>query len=226
MRDTGAAAGGMVDFIMARLHSHADLQSLADGSPVPVINALTDLEHPCQALADLLTLQERGQLTPGRKIAYVGDCANNVAHSLLLASAMMGLEVALVGPPSLAPSVAYVKKARALGAKVTVTTDCKIGLSNADAVYTDTWVSMGMEKEKAARLRLLTPYQVNSKLMAYAKREALFMHCLPAHRGEEVTADVLDGPSSVVFQQAANRLHAQKGLLTYLARSSSPKEGK
>ncbi len=220
MRDTGAAAGSMVDFIMARLNSHTDLRQLADGSPVPVINALTDLEHPCQALADLLTLQEKGKLFPERKICYVGDCDNNVAHSLLLAAAMMKLDVALVGPKKFAPSPDYVKKAKAFGVNVLVTTDPKAGLAGADAVYTDTWISMGMEKEKAARLKLFAPYQVNSKLMAYAKPDAVFMHCLPAHRGEEVSADVLDGPASVVFAQAQNRLHAQKGLLVWLSRQS------
>ena len=215
--DTGAALGGMADFIMARLNSHADLEALASGSPCPVINGLTDEEHPCQILADLLTLQEKLGELKGRKLAYAGDCDNNVARSLMLGCAMMGMGVSLVGPQKAKPKAEYLKNAKAFGTNVSFTSDAASGLANSDIVYTDTWVSMGDEKEAAARLKLFAPYQVNSKLMAYAKPTAVFMHCLPAHRGEEVASEVLDGAQSIVFQQANNRLHAQKGLLVWLA---------
>ncbi|MCL6088578.1 MAG: ornithine carbamoyltransferase [Candidatus Marsarchaeota archaeon] len=215
--DTGAALGGMADFIMARLNSHADLEALASGAPCPVINGLTDLEHPCQILADLLTLQEKFGELKGRKLAYVGDCDNNVAHSLMLGCAMMGMEVSLVGPKEAKPKAGYLEKAKEFGANVSFTSDVASGVSGAGIIYTDTWVSMGDEKEAKARLKLFAPYSVNSKLMACAKPTAIFMHCLPAHRGEEVGAEVLDGAQSAVFQQANNRLHAQKGLLVWLA---------
>jgi ornithine carbamoyltransferase len=215
--DTGAALGGMADFIMARLCHQTDLAELARGAPCPVINGLTDEEHPCQILADLLTLQELGKLKPGAKLAYAGDCDNNVAHSLMLGCAMIGMDVSLVGPKAAEPKKEYMEKARALGANVSFTSNVQSGLANSDVIYTDTWISMGDEKESKARLKLFAPYQVNSKLMAYAKPDAVFMHCLPAHRGEEVEAEVLDGAQSAVFQQANNRLHVQKGLLVWLA---------
>ncbi len=216
MHDTGASVGGMADFIAARLHSHAELEELAEGSDAPVINALTDLEHPCQALADLLTLGELGKLEKGNKIAFVGDCKNNVANSLMVACAMAGLNVSLAGPGEYMPSEEYVRKAEAYGVNVEFFTDAAKAAADADAVYTDTWVSMGDEADANARIAKFAPYQVNAKLMSYAKPDAIFMHCLPAHRGQEVSAEVIGGKQSVVFLQAQNRLHAQKGLLCWL----------
>ena len=218
--DTGAVLGGMADFIMARLYKHADLEELAKGALVPVINGLTDEEHPCQTLADLLTIQEKWGTLKGRKLAFVGDCDNNVAHSLMIGCAMMGMDVSLLGPKGAKPKDKYIEKAKSFKTAITFSSDPAMALAGADAVYTDTWVSMGDEKEAAARLKLFSPYQVDSKLMAYAKPGAIFMHDLPAHRGEEVSAEVMDGPQSVIYQQAHNRLHAQKGLLVWLLKSS------
>ncbi len=215
--DTGAALGGMVDFIMARLNYQRDMEELARGSPAPVINGLTETEHPCQTLADLFTLLELGKLKPGAKLAYVGDCDNNVAHSLMIGAAMAGISVSLVGPKRSKPADAFMLKARSFHPDVHFHFDIPTGLSGADVVYTDTWISMGQEKESESRLAQFEPYQVTKRLMAYAKPDAVFMHCLPAHRGEEVSSDVIDGPQSVVFKQANNRLHAQKGLLAWMA---------
>ena len=223
MRDTGAVLGGMADFITARLYRHSDLLELAKGSTAPVINGLTDLEHPCQTLADLLTLQEFGKLKAGGKLAFVGDCDNNVAHSLMVGAAMAGMSVSLVGPKEAEPKKEYMQSANSFavsagsGQSVSFASDIPSGLADADVVYTDTWVSMGDEKESAARLARFAKYQVDSNLMSYAKSDAIFMHDLPAHRGEEVSAEVMDGPQSVIYPQAHNRLHAQKGLLAWLA---------
>jgi ornithine carbamoyltransferase len=219
--DTGAAAGPMVDFVMARVKSHSDAEELANGSPSPVINGLSDLEHPCQALADMLTLSENGLLAPGKKLAFVGDCRNNVANSLTVACAMSGVEVSLCGPKGYSPLPEYVRKAEEFGCFPEFSTSPQEALSGCDAVYTDTWVSMGDEKEAESRLAALSPYQVDSQMMSLAKKGAIFMHCLPAHRGQEVSAQVIDGPQSAVFAQSENRLHAQKGLLAWLAREKA-----
>ncbi|VVB56739.1 Ornithine carbamoyltransferase [uncultured archaeon] len=215
--DTGAALGGMADFIMARLYRQYDLQELARGSPVPVINGLTEEEHPCQTLADLLTLHELGKLRPGSKLAFVGDCSNNVARSLMAGAAMAGLSVSLIGPKESKPSDSSILHARSFGPQVDFTLEIPAGLKGADVVYTDTWISMGDEQAAEVRRERFEHYQVNARLMAHAKPDAVFMHCLPAHRGEEVSDEVMDGPQSVVFKQANNRLHAQKGLLAWLA---------
>lgn len=217
-RDTGASAGSMADFIMARMHLHSHIEELAQGSPVPVINGLSDLEHPCQALADLLTLRENGKLHKGAKVAFIGDCCNNVANSLFLACAMAGLDFSFAGPPSHAPLPEYLKEAEGFGCTAGFSTDATEAVANADAVYTDTWVSMGQEGQSAERLQDFSGYTVDASLMSHAKKDAIFMHCLPAHRGQEVSAEVIDGPQSVVLQQAQNRLHAQKGLLVWLSR--------
>ncbi len=214
--DMGGSVGGMADLVMARLHSHQDIEKLAEGSAAPVINGLTDLEHPCQALSDMLTLWELGKLKKGGKLAFVGDCRNNVANSLMLACAMSGLEVSMVGPEGYAPKSEYVEMAQGFGCKVEHCADVEKGLEGVDAVYTDTWVSMGDEIEAKKRVEVLSPYQVDEKLMYYAKQDAVFMHCLPAHRGQEVTNEVIDGKQSVVFLQAENRMHAQKGLMCWL----------
>jgi len=208
-----------VDGIMARTFSHQLVVDLARYASVPVINGLTDYLHPCQALADLLTLQERWGELKGRKLAYVGD-GNNVAHSLLFGGAKVGLSVSWVGPPGHEPNVTVVDQARATaagtGATIQLSHDPAEGLKGADAVYTDVWASMGQEDEAAARKLLFAPYQVNAALMSLAEPGALFLHCLPAHRGDEVTDEVADAPTSVIFDEAENRLHAQKALLLAL----------
>ena len=188
------------------------------GSRLSVVNALTDEEHPCQALADVLTMRERWGAAPGRTVAYVGD-GNNVATSLLQAALMSGVSVRLASPPGYALSDDAVRQATGLaqgGAQVQLLEDPRAAVAGADAVYTDVWASMGEEHEAAERRRVFAPYQVNAALMAVANPGTIFMHCLPAHRGEEVTAEVIESPASVVFDQAENRLHTQKALLHLL----------
>ena len=207
-----------VDGAMCRTFSHDLVRDLARLSRIPVINGLTDQLHPCQALADYLTLQEvKGDL-PGRHLAYVGD-GNNVAHSLMEGGAKLGVHVTVVHPQGFGPDPALVEACRLAaeetGARITVTTD-REAVRGADAVYTDVWASMGQEAEAEARKRAFAPYQVNGALMAKAGPDAIFMHCLPAHRGDEVTDEVADAPQSVIFQEAENRLHAQKAVLLLL----------
>jgi ornithine carbamoyltransferase len=207
-----------VDAVIIRTFSQCVLQEFATAARrLHVINALTDQEHPCQALADFLTLQERlGQLR-GRTIAYVGD-GNNVATSLVHAGAMLGVHVHVASPQAYQLPHAVVQQATGVarfGARLRLFTDASDAVGGADAIYTDTWTSMGQEEEADLRRRVFTPYQVNDELMMLAKPGALFMHCLPAHRGEEVTSDVMDGPQSVVFDEAENRLHAQKAILLH-----------
>ena len=208
-----------VDGIMARVFAHSDIEGLAAHASVPVINGLSDFNHPCQGLADLLTIYEmRGGLA-GLKLAYLGD-GNNVAHSLLFGGALSGMDVAIATPRGYEPEVGAVALARHLarnsGATLDVGNDPQAAVEGADVVYTDAWASMGQEEERAERLRLFPPYQVNAALMRLARPHALVMHCLPAHRGEEITDEVIDGPQSVVFDQAENRLHAQKAVLVKL----------
>ena len=200
--------------IVARVFSHNTIDELAHWSAVPVINALSDLYHPCQALADALTLQEKLGRLQGRKIAYVGD-GNNVAHSLMLTCTRLGMEVAIAAPAGYAPSPQIVEQASHFG-KVEVTEDAKVALKNADAVYTDVWASMGQEAEQDERKRVFAPFQVNRDLFGAANPQAIFMHCLPAKRGQEVTDEVMELEHSVVFDQAENRLHVQKALLAFL----------
>jgi ornithine carbamoyltransferase len=186
---------------------------------VPVINALTDFSHPCQAMADYQTIQEMKGHVRKEKVAFVGD-GNNVAHSLLFGGAQLGAEVAIASPPGYEPrpeAVAWaIQRAFETGGTVSVTNDPREAVAGADVVYTDVWTSMGQEAEAEERRKVFRPYQVNSKLFALAKPDAIFMHCLPAHRGEEVTTDVIDSARSVVFQQAENRLHVQKAILIEL----------
>ena len=204
-----------VDGIIARLRSHGDLLQLALFSEKPVINALTDRSHPCQALADLLTLEEvRGELARQR-VVYIGD-GNNMANSLIEASSVGGFALTIVTPPGYDPDPAIVQRARSVNSgKNHVTLTNQIDVRGATAIYTDVWASMGQEDERATRQNVFGAYQVNARVMDQAP-EAVFMHCLPAHRGEEVTDEVIDGPRSVVFQQAENRLYAQMALLTEL----------
>lgn len=210
----------MGDILMARVFSHNTVAELAKYSRVPVINGLSDMEHPCQILADMLTIQEHVGKLKGVKLAYVGDCENNVTHSLALAGAMLGMHIVACGPKGyeMNPSISAAAQALAKksGGSVAEVRDPKAAVRDADVVYTDTWVSMGDEKEKAKRLKILRPYQVGASLMERAKPRAIFMHDMPAYLGNEVTNDVFDGPQSVAYDQAENRLHAQKGLLVFL----------
>ena len=217
--DAARVLSRYVDGIMARVFAHSDIEGLAAHASVPVINGLSDFNHPCQGLADLLTIYEmRGGLA-GLKLAYLGD-GNNVAHSLLFGGALSGMDVAIATPRGYEPEVGAVALARHLarnsGAALDVGNDPRAAVEGADVVYTDAWASMGQEEERAERLRLFPPYQVNAALMRLARPHALVMHCLPAHRGEEITDEVIDGPQSVVFDQAENRLHAQKAVLVKL----------
>ncbi|WP_029214850.1 ornithine carbamoyltransferase [Kallotenue papyrolyticum] len=209
-----------VQIIAARTFAHSTVTELAAWSRVPVINALSDLEHPCQALADFLTLQERFGQLQGLKLAYVGD-GNNVAHSLLLMGALLGIDVAVAAPAGYAPRREILEQAQRLaersGATISVTQEPREAVHGADAVYTDVWASMGQEHEAEQRRQIFASYRVTAELLAATgKPRTIFMHCLPAHRGEEVSAEVIDGPQSVVFEQAENRLHAQKALLLWL----------
>jgi ornithine carbamoyltransferase len=200
--------------IVARVFSQNTIDELAKWSKVPVINALSDMYHPCQALADALALQERFGDLRGRKIAFVGD-GNNVAHSLLLTATRLGMHVAVATPKGYAPDATVVAKAREFG-DVTITHDPTVAVRGAGAVYTDVWTSMGQESEAARRQRAFAPYQVNGALLAQANPDAIFMHCLPAKRGQEVTDEVMESPQSAAFDQAENRLHVQKALLVML----------
>lgn len=206
-----------VDLIMVRTFSHAVVLELARHATVPVINGLSDLFHPCQVLADCLTLTEHCGRLDGLKVAFVGD-GNNVVNSWLNATARLPFSFALACPPGYEPNVDVLAGAQHDGAQVMVTNSVEEAVQGADAVYTDVWTSMGQEKESAPRREAFRDYQVNAAVMALAKKDALFMHCLPAHRGEEVTADVIDGPQSVVLDQAENRLHIQKAVMVWLLR--------
>ena len=217
--DTGAVLSRYVHGIVVRTFGQDRLDELAGAATVPVVNALTDQEHPCQALADLQTIRaEFGEL-PGRTLAYVGD-GNNVAHSLLLAGAKVGLSVRIGHPEGYAPDGVVVARARELaavsGAEIAVTLDPVEAVVGADAVYADVWASMGQEDEATERLATFAPYQITRQLFDHTADGAIFLHCLPAHRGEEVTDEVIDSTASRVFDQAENRLHAQKALLAML----------
>ena len=208
-----------IDGIVLRTFSHETVTTMAEHASIPVINALSDLEHPCQAMADMLTLQEYFGDLRGVNFAYVGD-GNNMAHSLMLAAASLGANVWIGTPKGYEPNaeitLAATKLAEASGARVVVTNDPVEAVGGADAVYTDVWASMGQEEEAAERSAIFAPFQVNQKLFSRAAKNAVFMHCLPAHRGDEVTAEVIDSPRSVVFDQAENRLHIQKSILVLL----------
>jgi ornithine carbamoyltransferase len=201
-----------VDVITARVFSHQTLVQMAAHATVPVINALSDLEHPCQALADFFTLWERGMDLAKLRLAWVGD-GNNVCHSVLLLAALCGTSSVVACPPGFEPEPGIVDACRGLGGRVRLTSDAREAAEGADVIYTDTWISMGQETERERRLEAFQRYQVNETLLGFAAPSALVMHCLPAHRGEEITDAVIDGPQSVIFDQAENRLHAQKGII-------------
>lgn len=217
--DVARTLSGMVNGIMARTFSHQLLIDLAQHASVPVINGLSDHLHPCQALADFMTVGEKLGKIPGLKLAYVGD-GNNVAHSLMYCGAKLGAHVSVATPPGYEPDAGVVARAqedaRATGSRIETGHDAAAAVKGANVVYTDTWASMGQEAEHDARVAVFRPFQVNAALMKQAAPGAIFMHCLPAHRGEEVTDEVIDSPASVVFPQAHNRLHAQKAVLLLL----------
>jgi ornithine carbamoyltransferase len=200
--------------IVARVFSHSTVEEIAAWTHIPVINALSDLYHPCQVLADVQTLEERFGQLEGLKLAFIGD-GNNVSHSLMLTAGRLGVHVAVATPAGYEPDAAIAAEAAQLG-RITLTHDPAEALDGAHAVYTDVWASMGQESEAAARLESFAPYQVDEAMFAWARPDAIFMHCLPAHRGEEVVDAVIESPRSVVFDQAENRLHVQKALLLML----------
>ena len=214
--DTGHVLSGYLDAVMIRANSHEMVKELADHASIPVINGLTDLYHPCQALADLETVAENKGELKGLKIAYVGD-GNNVAHSLVVAAAHVGMDIVVATPAGYEADEEVIAKAQEIakvnGSLVSVTLDPIAAVKNADVVYADVWTSMGQEEESAKRLVDFKDYQINDALVAHAKPDYMFLHCLPAHREEEVATSVIDGPNSYIFEQAENRLHAQKAVL-------------
>lgn len=217
--DTARVLSRYLDGIVVRTYDHATVEEWAAEATMPVINGLTDLSHPCQALSDLLTIREKKRTLRGLKIAYVGD-GNNVANSLIEAAAKMGMTIALGCPSGYQPDQHVIDRARVeaagTGAVIELGHDPQVAVKEADVIYADVWISMGREREQARRLKVLAPYQVNARLVGRAKSNAIVMHCLPAHRGEEITEEVLDGPQSVIIDQAENRLHMQKAILTRL----------
>lgn len=223
--DTAKVISRMVSTIVWRTYAQAGLEEMAEHSLVPVINALSDDYHPCQILADLLTIREHKGKLAGLTMVYLGDAANNMANSYLLGGATAGMHVRIAGPEGYLPAESVVaeaqQRAAETGGSILVTTDPDQALAGADVVITDTWVSMGQEDEKEARAQVFKPYTVNTDAMNRADSNAIFLHCLPAYRGYEVTADVIDGPASVVFDEAENRLHAQKALMAFLLAESN-----
>ncbi len=214
--DTAKVLSSYVDFIICRLYKHETLMEIAKNSTVPVINALTDQEHPAQALGDLYTIKESKGKLKGLKMALLGDTANNTFNSLMIAGTMMGMEIALVGPKANIPTAKFVAKAKEYGI-VKSFDDIEEGVDGADILYTDTFVSMGEEAEADLRRKLFMPYQINAAVLKMASSKAIVMHPLPAHRGEEITGDVLDGKQSIAFQQAKNKLLIEKAIILYIA---------
>ena len=217
--DVARVLSRYVDGIMARVFDHAHIEELAAHASVPVINGLSDYVHPCQGLSDVFTIYEKKGALKGVTLAYLGD-GNNVAHSLLFAGAKVGMEIRVATPAGFEPDEEVVSRAsesaRETGGKVVLDADPRSAVSGADVIYTDVWASMGQEDEREARLPLFQPYRVNAELVGSAKRDAVVMHCLPAHRGEEITDEVVDSPQSIVLDQAENRMHLQKAILASL----------
>jgi len=222
IKDTAKTLERYVDGIAARVHNHKDLEELAGQARIPVINSLSDLHHPCQALADMYTIREKKKTLRGLKFAYLGDAGSNVAHSLILACTKLGMNMYVACPEAYQPKKEVLKLAEQNSKRFwdtfKIVPTVKQAVTNADIIYTDTWVSMGEEAEAKKREKALRPYQVNSEVLKLAKDDCLVMHCLPAHRGKEITDEVIDGENSVVFDQAENRMHVQKALLTMLLR--------
>jgi len=215
IEDSARVLSRMIDGIVIRTYGHDILQRFASHSSVPVINALTDLTHPCQILADVFTFEEHRGSIEGKTVTWIGD-GNNMAHSWINGSVSFGYKLKIACPEGYCPNEKLLAAARELGADVTLTNDPMLAARDADLITTDVWASMGQEEEQKEREKAFTGFQVNSKMMLEAQPDALFMHCLPAHRGEEVTAEVIDGAQSVVWDEAGNRLHAQKALLEFL----------
>lgn len=215
IRDTARVLSRYVDAVMIRAYHHETIEEFARYSTVPVINGLSDRLHPCQVLSDILTMREHFTSLEGCRLAWIGD-GNNVCNSLILASALTGMEIAVASPPGYQPKDDIVETARKAGGHVSIGNDPKVATLDADLLYTDIWVSMGDESERAARLRAFSGYTIDAALLRHASPDALVMHCLPAHRGEEITGEVLESPQSIVWDQAENRLHAQKALLARL----------
>ncbi|MCS3924723.1 ornithine carbamoyltransferase [Methanosalsum natronophilum] len=215
IEDTSKVLSRYVHGICARVNNHNTVLELARNSNIPVINALSDIEHPCQTLADMLTIKEYKKKFCGLKLAWIGD-GNNVCNSTIIGCALLGIDIHVACPKGYEPRKQIVDKARSIGGVVEITNDAYEAALNADILYTDVWVSMGEEEEKLNRLNAFSSYQINSDIVNKANNDVIVMHCLPAHRGEEITAEVIDGPHSVVFDQAENRLHAQKALLIKL----------
>ncbi|WP_081799385.1 ornithine carbamoyltransferase [Neobacillus jeddahensis] len=218
--DTAKVLSRYVDGIMIRTFSHESVEELAEHATVPVINGLTDLHHPTQVLADLLTILEHKGKLAGLKLCYIGDGNNNMAHSLMEGAVKVGMDISIASPPGFLPNGKITERAIQMGAEtnssVMITHDPLQAIKDADVIVTDVWTSMGQEDETALRLKAFEGFQVNQELCKHAKADFLFLHCLPAHRGEEVTAEIIDGSHSVVFDEAENRLHAQKAILKFL----------
>jgi ornithine carbamoyltransferase len=209
-----------VDAIVARVFAHATVETLARHASIPVINALSDFEHPCQAIADWFTLWQRGLDPAKTRLAWIGD-GNNVFHSVVLVGALLGASTVIACPPGYEPDPSVLDQARRLGGRIEVTEDARRAATGADVLYTDVWTSMGQEAEKTKRQEAFSRYQVNDTILGFAKPSAVVMHCLPAHRGEEITDQVLDGPRSIVLDQSENRLHAQKAVILDLLGGSA-----
>jgi ornithine carbamoyltransferase len=217
--DTAQVLSRYLDGIMIRTFSHNDVEDLAKYGSIPIINGLTDLMHPCQILADLLTVYEHKETLEGLKMAYIGD-GNNVANSLIQGCAKVGMNISVASPKGFECNSSIVHEARfdakANNCEIQLTDDPEEAIAEADVVYSDTWISMGQESEKETKIKTFMPYQINAELFSKAKEDAIFLHCLPAYRGYEVTEDVIDGPQSVIFDEAENRLHAQKAIMVML----------
>ncbi len=219
IEDTARVSERYVDCIMARLFEHEKLEALNNNSRIPVINGLTDEFHPVQILSDLLTIKEKKRKLKGLKLCYLGDSLNNVTHSLLMGCALMGIDISVGCPRSAMPKKEYINYAKKVAdkSKISITTNPKKAIKDADIVYTDSWMSYHINpRHKKQRMKLFKPYQVNSNIVKFARSDYIFMNCLPAMRGYEQTADIIDGPNSVVFDQAENRLHMQKAILLWL----------
>jgi len=226
VRRSGTRPGSLsryLDAVMVRAYSHATIEEFARYSTIPIINGLSDRLHPCQVLADIMTLRERFGDLRDLKLAWIGD-GNNVCNSWILSTPLTGMEVVVASPPRYRPAAGVVERARAAGGRVTIVTDPAEAVREADVLYTDIWVSMGNEDERAERLQAFQGYTIDSRLLELAVPGAPVMHCLPAHRGEEIADEVLEGPRSIVWDQAENRLHAQKALLVRLIRGEMPSE--
>lgn len=220
LEDTARVLSRYLDGIVIRAYSHEDVKILAEYADVPVINGLSDFEHPCQVLADFLTILEKKNALAGLKLAFIGDGANNMANSLIFGCAKMGINLAIGAPKGYQPEPEVLEKAlfhaKSNNSLIVVTEDPKEAARDADVIYTDVWTSMGQEAEESERKKTFSGYQVNEELLRTAKPDVIVMHCLPAHRGEEITEEVIEGPNSVVFDQAENRLHVQKAILALL----------